>query len=108
MTKKLVTVDNTTEELPPGVKYSQGSELEKQLNSKLSTKQDAGEYITPEDPRLSDSRTPKTHTHHASEISNTTSTVDGPLASNLQEVLQYFSDSIDDLYSKIRLYHPPE
>lgn len=68
MARKLITADETTNELPASAKFSSGSELEAQVNAMVADKQDAGSYVLTSDARLTDTRTPKTHTHTIADV----------------------------------------
>lgn len=68
MARKLITADEITNELPATAKFGTGSEMESQVDAKVATKQDAGNYVLDTDSRLTDTRTPKTHTHAISDV----------------------------------------
>lgn len=82
MARKLITADEITNELPTSAKFSSGSELEAQVDEKISGKQDAGNYVLTSDARLTDTRTPKTHTHAIADTSGLQSALDAKAASS--------------------------
>lgn len=82
MARKIITADEVTNELPSSAKFGSGSEMDIQINSKVSAKQDKGDYILDTDSRLTDARTPKTHTHAIADTSELQSALDAKAASS--------------------------
>lgn len=76
MARKLITVDSSTNELPADSKFATGGYIETQVDEKISGKQDAGNYVLTSDSRLTDTRTPKSHTHAIADTSGLQSALD--------------------------------
>lgn len=82
MARKIITADEVTNELPSSAKFGSGSEMDIQIDSKVSAKQDKGDYVLATDSRLTDARTPKTHTHATADITGLQAALDAKAVSN--------------------------